>query len=756
MGSDSRFTEFSGPNKFEDEIVFPVSDQYQNVTNGFKFEDLDFDFVENPLVLPDPDPGNSALSSITSIDGDSPSDDNDSDNLLKYISQVLMEENMEEKPCMFHDPLALQAAERSLYDVLGEKNLPYSPHESPSYGDQFLVDSPDNSFWSSRDYSSNSSFISNTASLVDPQWNGESGESKPSFMQMPLSTDFVFQSAANPSSQSSFKFHNGLASDSAIKPSVGNIVVPNIFSDSDFALQFKRGVEEASKFLPKGNPLVIDLENSSLTPEMNRNAPNVVVKAEKEDREYLPEWLAGKKNHEREDGGSEEERSNKQCAVYVDECELSEMFDMLLGVGEGCQPPQCILNQGEQFESGKALGQNGQTKGTNGSKTRAKRRGDNKEVVDLRTLLILCAQAVSVNDRRTANELLKQIRQHSSPLGDGSQRLAHCFANGLEARLDGTGTHIYTALSVDKTSAVDMLKAYQAYISACPFKKMAIIFANHSILNVAEKASTLHIIDFGILYGFQWPSFIYRLSSRSGGPPKLRITGIELPQSGFRPAERVQETGCRLAKYCERYNVPFEYNAIAQKWDTIQIDDLKINRNEVLAVNCLFRFKNLLDETVVVNSPRNAVLNLISKTKPDIFVHSIVNGSYNAPFFVTRFREALFHFSALFDMLDTNMPREDKMRLKFEKEFYGREAMNVIACEGSERVERPETYKQWQVRNMRAGMKQLPLDPLVIKKLKCKVKVGYHEDFVVDEDDNWMLQGWKGRIVNASSAWIPA
>jgi hypothetical protein len=211
-----------------------------------------------------------------------------------------------------------------------------------------------------------------------------------------------------------------------------------------------------------------------------------------------------------------------------------------------------------------------------------------------------------------------------------------------------------------------------------------------------------------------------------------------------------------LAKYCERYNVPFEYNAIAQKWDTIQIDDLKIDRNEVLAVNCGFRFKNLLDETVVVNSPRNAVLNLIRKTKPDIFVHAIVNGSYNAPFFVTRFREALFHFSALFDMLDTNMPREDKMRLKFEKEFYGREVMNVIACEGSERVERPETYKQWQVRNMRAGLKQLPMDPLLIKKLKCKVKAGYHEDFVVDEDGNWMLQGWKGRIVYASSAWIPA
>ncbi|KAJ6424929.1 hypothetical protein OIU84_025660 [Salix udensis] len=759
MGSDSRFTEFPGSNKFEDETVFPYSNQYHHVTNGFKLEDSDFDFVENPLVLPDSDPGNSAMSSITSIDEDSPSDDNDSENLLKYINQMLMEEDMEEKPCMFHDPLALQAAERSFYDILGEKNQPSLPHGSPSYGDQFLVDSPDDGFRSSRsDYSSNNSSFSNSVSSVDPQGNGEFGEIKPLFMQMPLPNNFVFQSAANLSSESFFKLLNGFGSndDSATKPSAGNIVAPNLFHDTDLALQFKRGVEEASKFLPKGNPLIIDLESNALAPEMNTNASKVAVKAEKEDREYFPEWLTGKKNHEREDGDFEEERSNKQSAVHVDESELSEMFDTLVGVGEGCRTPRCILDQAEQCESSKTVRQNRQTKGSSVSKTRAKRRGDNKEVVDLRTLLIQCAQAVSSNDRRTANELLKQIRQHSSPLGDGSQRMAHCFANGFEARMAGTGTQIYTALSTEKWLAVDMLKAYQAYVSACPFKKMAIIFANHNILKVAEKASTLHIIDFGILYGFQWPPLIYRLSRRPGGPPKLRITGIELPQSGFRPAERVQETGRRLAKYCERYNVPFEYNAIAQKWDTIQIDDLKTNRDEVLAVNCLFRFKNLLDETVVVNSPRNAVLTLISKTKPDIFIHAIVNGSYNAPFFVTRFREALFHFSALFDMLDSNMPREDEMRLRFEKEFCGREAMNVIACEGSERVERPETYKQWQVRNMRAGLKQLPLDPYVIKKMKCKVKVSYHEDFAVDGDGHWMLQGWKGRIINASSAWIPA
>ena len=41
---------------------------------------------------------------------------------------------------------------------------------------------------------------------------------------------------------------------------------------------------------------------------------------------------------------------------------------------------------------------------------------------------------------------------------------------------------------------------------------------------------------------------------------------------------------------------------------------------------------------------------------------------------------------------------------------------------GAERVERPETYKQWQVRNQRAGFKQLPLAPEHVNRVNEMVK----------------------------------
>ena len=85
----------------------------------------------------------------------------------------------------------------------------------------------------------------------------------------------------------------------------------------------------------------------------------------------------------------------------------------------------------------------------------------------------------------------------------------------------------------------------------------------------------------------------------------------------------------------------------------------------------------------------------------------------------------------------------------------GGKAMNVIACEGSERIERPETYKQWLLQNVRAGFRQLPLNQEMKNSAKDRVKSRYHKDFVIDEDSQCLLQGWKGRNIFVLSFWRP-
>ena len=538
--------------------------------------------------------------------------------------------------------------------------------------------------------------------------------------------------------------------DGYVDSPVGPNMVAEIFRESESVMQFKKGFEEARKFIPNGD-LFTDLEiNGLFLRDPKEDAKDVLgMTEEKNENENHTDGLRRKKSPHLEELALEGFRSNKQSAVYSESTASPADFDMvLLNCGRDESSIRAALHNGES----KIVQQNGQAKG---GKARGKRQGGKRNVVDLRTLLTLCAEAVAADNRRSAIDLLKQIRQNAPPTGDAMQRLANVFADGLEARLAGSGTQIYKALISRPTSAADVLEAYHMVLTACPFRKLSNFFSDITIKKIAENATRVHIVDFGIMYGFQWPSLIQRLSSRPRGPPKLRITGIDLPNPGFRPAERVEETGRRLENYANTFKVPFEFNAIAQMWDTVQIEDLKIDRNEVLVVNSLFRLRNLLDETVVVESPRDTVLNLIRKMNPDVFIHGVVNGAYSAPFFITRFREALFHFSTLFDMLEANVPREVPERVLFERDIFGWEAMNVIACEGAERIERPETYKQWQMRIQRAGFRQLPVNREIFTTAKERVQALHHKDFVIDVDSQWLLQGWKGRIVYALSSWKP-
>ncbi|XP_073138500.1 scarecrow-like protein 33 [Henckelia pumila] len=713
-----------------------VVHQYSVATEDFQFNHLaklnfsqengvnEYNFNHDSDVLPVETKGSSPADESSS-EGECSAEYDHSDPMLKFINHMLMEEtDLENKPCMLHDCLALQATEKSLYAVL---NNDFG--ENPG--------SPSDNFTKST-CNSVSASSSDATSFIESNWNNQNQWEFESFITTPLSEGLNSSSLARQlDSQSFFD-----SSERIFGHGVFTLDGPPL---SQFSVS--NSLSESPELKLSDNFVSHSLEIKHINEE--------VVGRDELDRS--PDSSNEKKNRGRGDGDfPEEHRSRKQVADDLGEVEPLEMYDNVLLCSNTKDPLMPYHVEVKKSEPTKKSRKTDKSKDSSkGNSKGGKKRGGEKEVVDLRGLLIQCAQAVASFDRRTFNDLLIRIRQHSSPRGDGSERLAYYFANALEARLDGTGTELYAAISSKRISAAMILKAYKTFISACPYRKMSNVFANRTIKKLAAGVDRIHIIDFGILYGFQWPCLIQALSDRQEGPPKLRITGIDFPQAGFRPAERVKDTGHRLAKYCERFNVPFEFTDIAQRWETIKLEDLKIDKNELLVVNSLHRLQNVPDETVTVNNPRDAVLDLIKKINPDLFIHGVVNGTYNTPFFITRFRETLFHFSSMFDMFEASIAQEDPERLLFEEHIFGKEVMNIVACEGSERVERPETYKQWQSRNVRAGFRQLPLDPEIVKHVKNKVKKEYHKDFSVDEDGMWMLQGWKGRVIHGLSYWKP-
>ena len=100
------------------------------------------------------------------------------------------------------------------------------------------------------------------------------------------------------------------------------------------------------------------------------------------------------------------------------------------------------------------------------------------------------------------------------------------------ARMSGTGGQLYSALTNKRPSEAQMLKAQLLFCEHLPFIQVPHVFANHAIMEAFKGAPRVHVIDYGILYGVQWPCLLWQLSQRPGGPPHLRITGVTDSSSG--------------------------------------------------------------------------------------------------------------------------------------------------------------------------------------------------------------------------------
>ncbi|KAJ4786185.1 GRAS transcription factor [Rhynchospora pubera] len=505
------------------------------------------------------------------------------------------------------------------------------------------------------------------------------------------------------------------------------------------ACEFQKGVEEGMKFLPTIHKLTVDLQASRLSSDLEQTPDRTVeeLRTQEEEAFGFVNRSKGKKNSRNANFDSFEVENYKRPILCNEEAIRDDMFDKVL------------LDHGENHEKQEISGLREIMQHNLNSFS--------KEIQDvdiyLNNLLISCSEAVSINNRQVADELLRQIRKRSSQIGSGTRRLASILADGLEARLAGSGSELYRRLVAKRINTADILKAFYLYMRIDPFVKVSYCFANTNILTVIENASRVHIVDLGISFGFQWPPLIQSLATRQGGPPKLRITGIDFPQRGFRPTNQVDEIGRRLEDYARNFNVPFEYQGIASEWESISIEDLNLREDEVCIVNSTLKFSRVRDEACKMDCPRNQVLNLIRQMKPQIFIQVIFNAAFSS-FFELRFKQVLSCYSVLLDVFDSLVPQDNEQRQLLGNEFLAPTIINLIACEGSDWLEKPETYKNWQLRNVRAGFKQLPLDPDVVNK--CRKKLGlFDKRFFIEEDGKWLLQGCKGRISYAHSTWKP-
>ncbi|KAL2476204.1 Scarecrow-like transcription factor PAT1 [Abeliophyllum distichum] len=371
---------------------------------------------------------------------------------------------------------------------------------------------------------------------------------------------------------------------------------------------------------------------------------------------------------------------------------------------------------------------------------------------NLKLLLIACARALSENKLAEFERLVERARGAVSISGEPIQRLGAYLVEGLIARKESSGTNIYRALNCKEPESKDLLSYMHILYEICPYLKFGYMAANGAIAEACRNEDRIHIIDFQIAQGTQWMTLLQALAARPGGAPHVRITGIDDPVSKFARGDCLAAVGRRLAAISEKFNIPVEFHAIPVFAPEVTRDMLDVRSGEALAVNFPLQLHHTPDESVDVSNPRDELLRMVKSLSPKVVTLVEQESNTNTAPFVPRFIETLDYYLAMFESIDVTMPRDQKERINVEQHCLARDIVNIIACEGKERVERHELLGKWRLRFMMAGFRPYRLSSYVNSVIRGLLR-SYSEHFTLLEMDGGMLLGWKERNLVSASAW---
>lgn len=371
---------------------------------------------------------------------------------------------------------------------------------------------------------------------------------------------------------------------------------------------------------------------------------------------------------------------------------------------------------------------------------------------NLKQLLITCARALAGNKLDEFAKLVELARASVSISGDPIQRLGAYMVEGLVARKELSGNNIYRALRCREPEGKDLLSYMHILYEICPYLKFGYLAANGAIAEACRNEDRIHIIDFQIAQGTQWMTLLQALAARPGGPPHIRITGIDDPLSKYARGDSLELVGKRLENVGKEFNIPIEFHPLPVYAPFVTKEMLDVRPGEALAVNFALQLHHMPDESVDVNNPRDEKLRMVKSLSPKVVTLVEQESNTNTAAFFPRFMEALDFYSAIFESMDTSLPRDRKERINVEQHCLARDIVNIIACEGKERVERPELFRKWRSRFTMAGFKQNPLNGYVNSVIR-DLLMYYSEHYSLVEKDGALLLGWKDRNLISASAW---
>ncbi|XP_044472498.1 DELLA protein GAI1-like [Mangifera indica] len=359
-------------------------------------------------------------------------------------------------------------------------------------------------------------------------------------------------------------------------------------------------------------------------------------------------------------------------------------------------------------------------------------------------MLLTCAELVQHGELALAGSLFEEMKGlliHVNT-GCGIGKVAGYFIDALSRRIVGVGGSVCSS-----TYEHEIL--YHHFYEACPYLKFAHFTANQAILEAFDGHDCVHVIDFNLMHGLQWPALIQALALRPGGPPLLRLTGIGPPSPDGR--DSLREIGLRLAELARSVNIRFAFRGVAaSRLEDVKPWMLQVSPKEALAVNSIMQLHKLLRSDPVRNSPIETVLGWIRSLNPKIMTVVEQEANHNQPEFLDRFTTALYYYSTMFDSLAACSLQPEKAMAEI---YIQREICNVLCCEGAARVERHEPLTRWRTRLAEAGFRPLHLGSKAFRQASMLLTLFSAVGYRVEENEGFLTLGWHNCPLIAASAW---
>ncbi|XAR51625.1 hypothetical protein NMG60_11006304 [Bertholletia excelsa] len=380
--------------------------------------------------------------------------------------------------------------------------------------------------------------------------------------------------------------------------------------------------------------------------------------------------------------------------------------------------------------------------------------------IKLIQLLLSCTNHASSGNLHRADACLRQISQLASVSGDSMQRLAARFAAALAIRLVKRWPGLYKALSRVEPEIAKPGPAWSIFTKAFPYLRFIYAIITQTLIYTMSEERVIHIIDLGSGDPKLWVPLLQSLGHSPHGPPHLKLTCVNTSKIVL------DKLGSKLITEAEALDMPFQFNPVNVKLSDLTIDVLQVRSGEALAVASVLCLHVLLAEDDRVDAhfgvnkndgvkdckQMGEFLKTVRFLNPKVVFLVEQESDHNLSRLVDRFVEGLHYYSAVFDSIDATFGGSSCEERAAVEEMLGKEIENIVACEGTEREERHESYTRWAVRFGKAGFRPVRLWLGSMEELK-RVVEGFPEGYLVANQRASLMISWHGRPLCSVSAW---